>query len=73
MLVILPIAVLGGFGYLTSGFLDSLLFLEVVAGLMSGAYVGAKFTNRLSPIVLKIALIAVPLVGAAMLFIGNKG
>ena len=73
MLVILPIAVLGGFGYLTSGFLDPLLFLEVVAGLMSGAYVGAKFTNRLSPIVLKIALIAVPLVGAAMLFIGNKG
>jgi uncharacterized membrane protein YfcA len=71
MLVILPIAVMGGLGYLTSGFLDLHLFAQVVLGLMSGAYLGAKFTKRLPPLILKIGMVAVPAMGAVILFVGR--
>ncbi len=36
---------MGGLGYLIEGHLDMTLFFQVVAGLMSGSYVGAKFTR----------------------------
>lgn len=72
MLVILPIAIMGGIGYLTSGFIDFVLFAEVVAGLTGGAYLGAKGTRRLPPLVLKIAMVAVPVLGGVMLIFGNK-
>jgi uncharacterized membrane protein YfcA len=70
MLVILPIAVMGGFGYMTSGLLDLHLFVEVVVGLMSGAYLGAKFTKRANPKVLKVTMVVVPTLGATMLIFG---
>jgi uncharacterized membrane protein YfcA len=70
MLVIMPIAVMGGFGYMTSGFLDLKLFVEVVAGLMAGAYVGAKFTRRARPLLLKTAMVLLPVVGGSMLIFG---
>ena len=69
MLVILPIAVMGGVGYLTSGFIELLLFAEVVAGMMSGAYIGAKFTRLANPLFLKIAMVAIPLLGATLLLV----
>jgi uncharacterized membrane protein YfcA len=71
MLVILPIALLGGIGYLTAGYLDVTLLIHVTAGLMSGAYIGAKFTKRLDPRVLKIAMVAVPVIGGLLLLIGS--
>ena len=70
MLVILPIAVMGGFGYLTSGLLDFYLFAEVVIGLMTGAYIGAKFTRRANPVLLKTAMVGIPILGATMLVFG---
>lgn len=69
MLVILPIAVMGGFGYMTSGFLDFHLFWEVVLGLMGGAYIGAKFTKRLRLIVLKTTMVIIPIVGGVLLIL----
>ena len=72
MLVILPIAVMGGIGYLTSGFIDFMLFIEVVLGLMGGAYLGAKGTRRLPLLVLKIAMVAVPVLGGLLLIVGNR-
>ncbi len=71
MLVILPIAIMGGIGYLTSGFMDLRLFVEVVVGLMGGAYIGAKGTRRLPLVVLKIAMVAVPVLGGLLLMVGN--
>ena len=71
MLVILPIAVLGGLGYMTSGFLDFQLFVQVVLGLMGGAYLGAKGTRRLPRNVLKVSMVAVPVIGALLLFFGG--
>jgi uncharacterized protein len=70
MFVILPIAVLGGFGYMTAGYFDFGLFIKVVLGLMLGAYIGAKFTRRLYPIVLKTMMVAIPLTGAVLLAVG---
>jgi uncharacterized membrane protein YfcA len=67
MLVTLPIAVTGGFGYLTAGYLDMQLFIIVIFGLMSGTYIGAKFTRRVHPSVLKIAMILTPIVGGSLL------
>lgn len=69
MLVILPIALLGGIGYMSNGYLNVRLFFEVVIGTMGGTYVGAKFTKRLHPIVLKIAMVAVPTVGGLLLLV----
>ena len=71
MLVILPIALMGGFGYFTLGFLDVKLFLEVVGGTIIGSYIGAKFTTRLPLLILKIAMVSVPAIGGLILFIGK--
>lgn len=71
MLVILPIAFMGGFGYLVAGYLDMRLFIEVIIGLMTGAYVGAKFTRRLHLSVLKTAMVATPVFAGTLLWFGS--
>lgn len=71
MIVILPIALIGGLGYFTVGFLDLTLLIKVAAGTIIGSYIGAKFTNRLPRPVLKIAMISVPVIGAFTLFFGT--
>lgn len=71
MFVILPIALIGGLGYLSYGYLDVLLLIKVAAGTIIGSYIGAKFTNRLPSPVLKTAMIAVPVIGALTLFFGT--
>ena len=71
MLVILPIALLGGFGYFTLGFIDIKLFVEVIGGTMIGSYIGAKFTSRLHLLILKIAMITVPAAGGLILLLGH--
>src|SRR5699024_1739069 len=69
MLVILPAAVVGGVGGYTEGNWAVLLFIEVAAAMIIGSYVGAKFTSRLHAMVLKVTLIAVPIVAAIVLII----
>ncbi len=71
MLVTLPIALLGGLGYLTAGYLDMHLFFTVIAGLMSGTFIGAKFTRRFPPAVLKAAMISTPIIAALLLLFGT--
>ena len=71
MLVTLPIALTGGLGYLSAGFLDISLFIKVVVGLMSGSYVGAKFTRRLHPVFLKTAVVVLPVAGGLLLLFGQ--
>jgi len=69
MLVILPIASLGGVGYLLAGNLDMELLAKVIIGLMSGAYFGAKFTKNLHPSILKTAMVCIPVLGGLLLLI----
>ncbi|TDQ40817.1 sulfite exporter TauE/SafE family protein [Aureibacillus halotolerans] len=69
MLVIIPIAIGGGFGYWTEGYVDFLLLLKVLVGTMIGAYIGAKFTNLAPKPVLKAAVVATPaFAGLLLLF-----
>ncbi len=70
MLVILPIAFMGGVGYLIAGYLDLKLFIEVITGLMTGTYIGAKFTRKLPPSILKAAFVVMPIFAATMLLLG---
>lgn len=71
MLVILPIALMGGLGYLVTGNFDISLFLKVIIALMTGTYIGAKFTKRLHPLILKTAMVAIPATGGLLLCFGS--
>lgn len=69
MLVIVPIAVGGGVGFLSEGFLDVMLLLQVLVGTMLGAYIGAKFTNLVPKAILKTAMIMTPALSALLLIV----
>lgn len=69
MVIILPIAVSGGFGYLLAGQLDMMLFVQVLLGLMSGAYIGAKFTKLAPKGVLKMAMVMMPGVAGILMIL----
>jgi uncharacterized membrane protein YfcA len=71
MLVIIPIAVMGGVGYLIEGYLNLLLFVQVAGGLTLGTYIGAKFTKRVPATVLKVAMVVVPASAAALLLLAH--
>lgn len=71
MLISLPIALFGGIGYLISGYLDFNLLAKVVAGLMTGTYIGAKFTKRLAPVILKTTMVTIPVIGGLLLLFGT--
>ncbi|MFK2825321.1 sulfite exporter TauE/SafE family protein [Bacillus sp. B190/17] len=68
MLVIVPIAIGGGIGFTTEGFLDVTLLVQVLIGTMLGAYIGAKFTNLVPKAILKTAMVATPAVSGMLLF-----
>jgi uncharacterized protein len=70
MFIIVPVALIGGLGYLGEGYLDITLLVQVVIGLIAGAYIGAKFTRRLHPVILKTAMVGVPVIGAFLLWFG---
>lgn len=67
MLVIIPLAVGGGIGYITEGFVDYVLLVKVLVGTMCGAYVGAKFTNLMPKVVLKSAIFLTPAIAGLLL------
>lgn len=69
MLVIIPIALAGGAGYYSVGYLDIQLLIAVVIGTMLGSYVGAKFTKRVPVLMLKTCMVLTPMLGAAILLI----
>lgn len=71
MLISLPIALFGGIGYLINGHLDFSLLTKVVAGLMTGTYIGAKFTRRLPPVILKTTMVTIPVIGGLLLLFGT--
>lgn len=69
MLVIVPIAIGGGVGFSSEGFLDVTLLIQVLIGTMLGAYLGAKFTNLVPKGILKTAMILTPAVSALILIV----
>ena len=71
MLVILPIAAFGSLGFLAAGHLDLVLFLQVLAGQVIGAYVGAKFTRMAPQLLLKGCMVALPGLGGLILLLAR--
>ena len=71
MLVILPIAALGSLGFLAAGHLDAVLFMQVLAGQIIGAYVGAKFTRMAPQLLLKCCMVALPALGGIILLLAR--
>ncbi|MEL7632957.1 MULTISPECIES: sulfite exporter TauE/SafE family protein [Sporomusa] len=71
MLISLPIALFGGIGYLINGHLAFSLLAKVIAGLMTGTYIGAKFTRRLPPVILKTTMVTIPVIGGLLLLFGT--
>lgn len=69
LLVIIPIAIGGGIGFILEGYLDFVLLLQVLIGTMAGAYIGAKFTNLVPKVILKAAMILTPAVSALLLIL----
>jgi hypothetical protein len=69
MLVIIPIALGGGLGFVRSGPVDMQLLVEVAASLMVGSYIGAKFTRRVPVLFLKTAMVADPMAGGTILLL----
>lgn len=69
MVVILPIAVFGSIGFFQAGYLDFILLAQVVAGTMTGSYIGAKFTKRAPKVILRSAMIMTPIAGALLLLV----
>lgn len=69
MLVILPIAIGGGIGYKSEGYLDFILLVQILIGTMTGAYIGAKFTSFAPKVILKSAMITTPAIAGILLFL----
>jgi uncharacterized protein len=69
MLVIIPISIGGGIGYLFEGYVDFLLLSQVLVGTLIGAYIGAKFTNLAPSVVLKTAIFFVPIAAGIIMII----
>ena len=70
MLVIMPIALFGGVGYFQAGYIDWRLLLQVVAGTMIGSYIGAKYTAKAPKALLRLAMIAMPILGGSIMLLG---
>ena len=71
MMVILPISIAGGFGYLIQGQLDFHIFLQTLIGQFIGAYIGAKFTRLAPRPVLKFCIVAMSTLGGVILLFGK--
>lgn len=69
MLVILPISISGGLGYLLNGHLDFYIFLQTLGGLTIGAYFGAKLTRLASRNVLRYIILCMPTIGGLLLLV----
>lgn len=71
MMVILPISIAGGFGYLIQGQLDMNIFLQTLTGQFIGAYLGAKLTHLAPRPVLKFSIVAMSTIGGVVLLFGK--
>lgn len=69
MMVIFPIAVTGGLSYLLGGIMDVQVFLQTLAGLTIGSFIGAKFTHLIPKHILRYIMISMPLIGGIVLLI----
>lgn len=69
MLIILFVAAAGAVGYFQAGSLNVPLLFTVLAGSMTGSYIGARFTKRAPAALLKTGMVATPIAAAFLLLL----
>ncbi|APH03497.1 sulfite exporter TauE/SafE family protein [Bacillus weihaiensis] len=69
MLVILPIALGASFGYIQAGYFDPILFIQVALGTVIGSYFGSKLTKKAPQIILRVGMVATPVVSAVIMIL----
>lgn len=67
MVILIPISLSGAIGYAQAGYVDWILLLQIVAGTMTGSYIGAKFTTIAPAYLLRTVIIALPVFGGLLL------
>lgn len=69
MMVILPISIAGGMGYILNGQLDFLIFIQTLVGQSVGAYLGAKLTRLAPRPILKFFMVAMSTSGGIVMLL----
>ena len=69
MMIIVPISVSGGIGYLLYGQLEPWLFIQTLVALSLGSYVGAKLTHLAPLPVLRFWIVALPTIGGTIMIL----
>ena len=69
MMIIVPIAVSGGIGYILYGQMEMQLFLQTLIGLSVGSYFGAKLTHLAPRAVLRFWIVALPAIGGFVMIL----
>ena len=67
MMIIVPIAVSGGMGYILYGQMDAWLFVQTLVALSLGSYFGAKLTHLAPLPVLRFWIVALPTIGGLIM------
>ena len=67
MMIILPIAASGGLSCLVNGMMDPVVFIQTLAGLTIGSFIGAKFTHLIPKDTLRYLMISMPMIGGLLL------
>ena len=69
MMIIVPISISGGIGYLLYGQLEPWLFIQTLVALSLGSYAGAKLTHLAPLPVLRFWIVALPTIGGAIMIL----
>ena len=69
MMIIFPIAAAGGLSYLAGGMMDPPVYIQTLAGLTIGSFIGAKFTHLIPKELLRYLMISMPLIGGLLLLL----
>jgi len=67
MMIIVPISISGGIGYLLYGQFEPVIFLQTLVALSVGSYFGAKLTHLAPRAVLRFFIVALPAVGGLIM------
>ena len=69
MMIIVPISISGGIGYILYGQLDLWLFFRTLTALSVGSYFGAKLTHLAPLPVLRFWIVALPTIGGSIMIL----
>ncbi|EKU70480.1 sulfite exporter TauE/SafE family protein [Selenomonas sp. F0473] len=69
MMIIVPISISGGIGYLLYGQFELMIFLQTLTALSVGSWFGAKLTHLAPRSVLRFFIVALPAAGGAIMIV----